>query len=488
MKKTNEEFLAELAIKNPNVEALEPYQGSNEKIYFRCRKCNHPWPARPRHILAGHGCPKCGGSMRLSNEEFIERLRMINPFIEPVDPYINAKTKIRCKCKRCNSEVEVTPDKLLYEGYQCSECTKRYKTSFPEQSIYHYLSRYFADTAEVQNRYREFDTISELDIYLPSAKTAIEYDGVYWHSILKSDKESKKYAACKALGIRLIRVLECPKGKTIHDEIPADLIIVRNAPFVFDTLDLCIQELFSKLSIPVDDGFVNTRRDAAVIQGRYFKEIEDKSIQSLYPTVAKEWYQPKNGKVTPNMVLPGSNTPYFWKCSSCNNIWPAPPADRTIQKKGCKKCATENNRIRYTKSNDAFLEELKQVNPDILPLEVYKRTHDPIQCKCLVCGFEWPAYPSNLLRGWKCPKCSKKNAAGKISAAKKGKSTAYNKAQYIGVTQYTLEGEYVSKYESITSAAKAINKSNGGSSKISDVCKGKRHSAYGYIWKYTNKV
>ena len=68
MKKTNEEFLAELAIKNPNVEALEPYQGSNEKIYFRCRKCNHPWPARPRHILAGDGCPQCGDSMRLSNE------------------------------------------------------------------------------------------------------------------------------------------------------------------------------------------------------------------------------------------------------------------------------------------------------------------------------------------------------------------------------------------------------------------------------------
>ena len=48
----------------------------------------------------------------------------------------------------------------------------------------------------------------------------------------------------------------------------------------------------------MDDGFVNTRRDAAVIQGRYFKEIEDKSIQSLYPTVAKEWYQPKNGTIT----------------------------------------------------------------------------------------------------------------------------------------------------------------------------------------------
>lgn len=484
MKWSNEYFLIQLGIRNKGVEALEPYQGSDKKIQFRCRKCNYQWSAKPNHILAGHGCPLCGGSMRLSNEQFTDRLRTINPYIKPLEPYKNAKTKILCKCTRCKSEVYVTPDKLLHEGYQCSECTKRYKTSFPEQSIFHYLSAFLSETAEVINRYREIDDISELDIYVPSSKTAIEYDGVYWHSLSKNDQESRKYAACKSHGIKLIRIVECPKNKTIQNDIPADIVIIRNGPFVFETLDLCIQELFLKLGFTIENGLVNTRRDAAQIQSQYFKEIEKASIGELYPSITKEWYQPENGSVTPNMVMPGSNTPYYWKCSSCGNVWFATPADRTLQNKGCRKCAIEKARRKYTKSNDSFIEELKRVNPNVLPLEKYSTTHDPILCKCLVCGFEWPVAPANLLRGRKCPKCSKKNAAKKISETKKGKTTAYNKGKSISVYQYTLDGNLVAQFESISAAAKAIDKSNGGSAQISAVCKGKRQSAYGFIWKY----
>lgn len=77
MKWSNEYFLIQLGIRNKGVEALEPYQGSDKKIQFRCRKCNYQWSAKPNHILAGHGCPLCGGSMRLSNEQFIDRLRTL---------------------------------------------------------------------------------------------------------------------------------------------------------------------------------------------------------------------------------------------------------------------------------------------------------------------------------------------------------------------------------------------------------------------------
>jgi group I intron endonuclease len=56
------------------------------------------------------------------------------------------------------------------------------------------------------------------------------------------------------------------------------------------------------------------------------------------------------------------------------------------------------------------------------------------------------------------------------------------------VNQYSLNGEYIMTYGSTFEAAKGIGKitstSNGATSHISDVCKGKRKTAYGYIWKF----
>ena len=58
------------------------------------------------------------------------------------------------------------------------------------------------------------------------------------------------------------------------------------------------------------------------------------------------------------------------------------------------------------------------------------------------------------------------------------------------VNQYSLDGQYIMTYGSTFEAAKGIGKitptSNGATSHISDVCKGKRKSAYGYIWKFAS--
>lgn len=54
------------------------------------------------------------------------------------------------------------------------------------------------------------------------------------------------------------------------------------------------------------------------------------------------------------------------------------------------------------------------------------------------------------------------------------------------IAQYSLEGELLSIYPTIKDALIALNKNLKAGSNISQVCKGKRKSAYGYIWKYLN--
>ena len=57
------------------------------------------------------------------------------------------------------------------------------------------------------------------------------------------------------------------------------------------------------------------------------------------------------------------------------------------------------------------------------------------------------------------------------------------------VNQYDKEGIYLKSFPSLGAAFKEVcsnSKSRGGISHISDVCKGKRKTAYGYIWKFDN--
>ena len=58
-KKTHEEYVAELAIKNPNVEVVGKYIDSNTKITHRCKTHDYYWEAFPNNVLRGYGCKKC---------------------------------------------------------------------------------------------------------------------------------------------------------------------------------------------------------------------------------------------------------------------------------------------------------------------------------------------------------------------------------------------------------------------------------------------
>jgi very-short-patch-repair endonuclease len=49
----------------------------------------------------------------------------------------------------------------------------------------------------------------ELDIYIPSLRKAIEYDGEYWHGRPEAiGRDSKKDIQCREAGIELLRIPE----------------------------------------------------------------------------------------------------------------------------------------------------------------------------------------------------------------------------------------------------------------------------------------
>ena len=83
-RKTQDEYIKEVAECNPYVEVLAEYINANTKILHGCKKCGNTWMQKPSHILAGHGCQKCGIETRkiksrFSNEIFLQKLNIL-PF------------------------------------------------------------------------------------------------------------------------------------------------------------------------------------------------------------------------------------------------------------------------------------------------------------------------------------------------------------------------------------------------------------------------
>ena len=64
-------------------------------------------------------------------------------------------------------------------------------------------------------------------------------------------------------------------------------------------------------------------------------------LQTVNPTLAKEWNYGKNKKLTPSDVMPNSNKKVWWKCSK-GHEWQTTIAHRT-NGNGCPVCSSERN-------------------------------------------------------------------------------------------------------------------------------------------------
>ena len=60
--KTHEQYVGELKILNPNIEALDIYVNALTPIKHKCLIDGYEWLAAPGNILYGYGCPKCNSS------------------------------------------------------------------------------------------------------------------------------------------------------------------------------------------------------------------------------------------------------------------------------------------------------------------------------------------------------------------------------------------------------------------------------------------
>ena len=147
-------------------------------------------------------------------------------------------------------------------------------TSLPELTLFFFVKRFFQD-AESRYKHSTLSGKVETDIFIPSQKVAIEYDGSYYHKG-KIDSDIKKNASLNAIGIYVIRVRE--KGlPSLGSFWGTEIQMGTNNPILDGNFDF-LSSVFSVLSN------ITNRNDLSVSLSAeaYRKDVEPKLYAMIY--------------------------------------------------------------------------------------------------------------------------------------------------------------------------------------------------------------
>ncbi len=296
--------------KNYPVHPDEIKASSNQKYYWLCPK-GHSYKATAGHRTCGRGCPICAGKMIFPGINDLATTHPmlaedwdyeLNDNLTPMNISHGSDKKVHWKCHDCGNRWTAAISSRSM-GTGCPKCSKEVQTSFPEQAIYYYVKKYFPDAVN-----SDIETIGlELDIYIPSEKIAIEYDGVRWHTDVKRQKvEVQKNEACNKAGILLIRVRE----DGLEEYENCAVCITRKNKHSIKELSTVVVQVLNHISNFISPD-VDVLRDSGEIYSQYIIREKSLSLQALYPEIAAEWHPEKNGVLKPDKIRVMSNKK-FW--------------------------------------------------------------------------------------------------------------------------------------------------------------------------------
>lgn len=342
-----------------NLKPTEVTPRTHKKAWWICKKCGFSWQATiaSRTGKKSVGCPQCAiekhlvnhqkavlehrESLQETNKDILSEWDYSKNKIEPtkITPGSDKKTWWICPkghsyCQRVSHRVK---------GIGCPICAREQSSSFPEQAVLYYIKKHFPDTI---NGDRHQIHPYELDIYIPSKRTAIEYDGMPWHK--NTDKDLKKNLLCKNANIDLIRIRDskCPP-------------LEGDAQYIFEYGDYAkfgriIEDILLHLGLVVK---VNIEKDTPDILAAYLFKSQQNSIAQKHPELLQEWNYERNGSLDPQTLSYGSSRKVWWKCSK-GHEWQAQVSNRRIT--GCPYCANKKIMEGYNDLESQYPELMKE--------------------------------------------------------------------------------------------------------------------------------
>ena len=371
---------------------------SGQKVWWKC-KDGHKWQARIASRSNGNGCPYCSGRIAIKGKNDLLTLNphlakewnySLNGELTPENVTAKSGKKVWWKCQNGHEWQAVISSRAIGRG--CPTCMLGCQTSFPEYALLYYLKENGIEAIHsyTGNGY-------ELDIYIPTKKIAIEYDGYYWHKN-KTKKDLDKNAKCKKDGITLYRIRE---GLPSLNDSSIDYLIQSNQKGLSTVLQIILCEIV-KRKVVVDLG-----RDSIAIENLCVYTKKESSFLSLNPEISREWNYEKNGNLKPEHFTANSGKKVWWKCKN-GHTWQATIHSRN-KGSGCPYCSNQKVLEGYndlaTRNPQLAKEWDYTLNGDLTPTMVSLNTHKKVWWKC-ASGHTWQSSIANRNKGKGCPYCS----------------------------------------------------------------------------------
>lgn len=197
--------------------------GSGRSVWWLCSKGHSYQMTVNKKATRNFGCPICSGHKTVAGiNDFATYYPDLakewhptkNGDLKPSDLSRKNGRKVWWICQY-GHEWQATPKDRANDNTGCPICKSRRSTSFSEQAIKYYVKKLYPDT---ESRYKDvFENGMELDVYIPSIRIGIEFDGATWHNSEEIHRrEREKYEICNRKNIKLIRIKE-QTGKEWRD-------------------------------------------------------------------------------------------------------------------------------------------------------------------------------------------------------------------------------------------------------------------------------
>ena len=460
-KKTHEEFVSELKLKNKNfdnIELLSEYCGIKNRIKCKCKVCDYEWEPISDSLMRGYGCPMCGNErVRKARikplKDFLNDLYSTRDDIEYIDGYKSMKKKVTFRCKKHNVLFNTTPESAL-NGVTCELCRNEAPkyNQFTKEQVNDLISHL---KVEIVGDYINSKTPTKFRCQLCGKEFISKYDLVRaWRTCgcvdcggkIKSKRkidivnnrinrlhsEKSEYAKILSYDEECKRIkCECLLCGAIYETSYESLIqgcmhrncasvisqsnarfsnteVVEKVKSFGNNINIDFSNYFSSESLlDCECGVCGNKWKAKsknLIRGRGCPICAQKRRdKSKYKSISdySELLNNMNLSVVSDYI--NATTPSTFKCNVCGGTFESTMTYISNTSIGCKNCTQEKNRILKLNS---FIDGLDKKNSTIKLIGDFVDMSTSTTFLCTNCNRNFERTPHDLLKSCNCPNCT----------------------------------------------------------------------------------
>lgn len=395
MSYTSEQFIKKIKEINPNIVIIGTYTRAVDGVKVKCLKCNKIWEPKAYSLLQGKGCPSCSAKQGAINNKGKTGLKTTEQFVSELR-LVDDTIEVLGEYRNGHTNI------LL----KCLRCGNDWEAKPYSVLQGHGCPRCAKSGTSFMEQLilLSFQEKLGCDKVLSRDRKTIGMElDVYIPDLKVAFEPGNWWLHKKSVGRdKEKRELCSEKGIrliTVYYNYPKSMQpLFNNNIYTFtEDLNAANHSIIRKLIV---DLFNDIGLDIGNIENKWEK-LEQKAYENSKSMTHEEFVE-RMKKVHPLIEVIGcyqnANRRLLVKCKKCGFEWNAVPIN-LLSGDGCRKCGNKKAHEKFLKKQETFVNELSVVNPNVKVVGIYNGRHSSVRVKCKICGFEWNPIASSLLRG-----------------------------------------------------------------------------------------